>query len=78
VVTIRVGNDRATFDGVAWSAADAQLVGFLELLTPRDLQSPSIPRFDVFVAEHLLPQLDDAEILDTSPAGKTSDAGAVY
>lgn len=77
MVTIRVGNDRATFDGVQWRSADSRLEHFLELLTPRDQISPSVGRPDVFVANAVLPKLDDAEILDVSPSGE-GDAGAVY
>lgn len=67
-----------TFDGAHWSGEDRLLVEALEVLTPRDQQSPSIPRFDVFVAEHVIRKLDDAEILDVSPLGQASDAGIVY
>jgi hypothetical protein len=79
-VTIRVGNDRATFDGARWSGADERLVAFLELLTPRDQLSPSVGRPDVFVANYVVPRLDpdlDAEILDVTPSSD-ADAGVVY
>ena len=78
MVILRVGVDRATFDGVQWRSDDRLLAEALEVLTPRHLQSPSVPRFDVFVAEHLIPLLEDAEILDVSPPGPGDDVGVVY
>jgi hypothetical protein len=78
VVTLRVGNDRVVFDGVCWRGADAQLVWYLQLITPYDLNSPSIPSFDVYVAEYVLTKLDDAVIIEVSPAGDGDDTGVVY
>ena len=80
MVTIRVGRDRATFDGNAWRGDDAQLVHLLEVLTPYERNSPSIPRFDVFGAEHVVRELGFAEILEVSPDPPDSDAdaGVVY
>lgn len=78
VVTLRVGADRVTFDGVRWSGDDLRLVEALEVLTPRKEQSPSIPRWDVHVAESVLRNLEDAAIVDVSPPGPNSDAGVVY
>jgi hypothetical protein len=78
VVTLRIGNDRVTFDGARWSGPDERLVRYLELLTPRNL-SPSVGRPDVYVANYVLAQIKDldAEILDVSPSSD-ADAGAVY
>jgi hypothetical protein len=77
VVTIRVGNDRATFDGARWSGQDGRLVRALELLTPEI--SPSVGRPDVYVANAVLARLtdQDAEIVDVSPSSD-ADAGVVY
>jgi hypothetical protein len=77
VITLRVGNDRVTFDGSYWSGADERLVRALELLTPRDQLSPSVGRPDLFVANYVLPRLEDAEIVDVSPSTE-NDAGVVY
>ena len=78
MVILRVGPNRVSFDGATWRGDDVRLVAALEVLTPRHLQSPSIPRFDVFVAEHVLSFLEDAEIVDVSPLGPGDDAGVVY
>lgn len=78
MITIRVGQARATFDGVAWRSLDENLARALEALTPYDQKSPSIPRFDVFAAEHVIGKFDNAAILDVSPLPKVDDAGVLY
>jgi len=77
VVTLRVGNDRVTFDGSQWSGPDERLVRALELLTPRDQLSPAVGRPDVFVAYAVLAKLQDADVLDVSSSSE-ADAGVVY
>jgi hypothetical protein len=79
MVSLRVGNDRVTFDGAIWQGRNPRLVRALELLTPRDQISPSLGRPDVYVANYVLARLEnlDAEILDTSPSSE-ADAGVVY
>lgn len=75
---MRIGKARVTFDGASWRGNDAGLVRLLEVLTPYDQNSPSIPRFDVFAAKHVAGKLGDAQIVEVSPDSDEDDAGVVY
>ena len=81
MVTLRVGNDRVTFDGAHWSGEDEHLVRALELLMPQYQPSFGFP--DVWGARVMVAKLrelgEDVEILEAPDySAHEADAGIVY